>query len=212
MKRPLCIASAVAAAALAGAALLPAQDAKKDSAAGWVKVFDGKSIADWKIGYAKGVDESSSKWEVKDGVIVSSGKVSHLFTPRGDYENFEVKAEIMVNEGGNSGFYFRTAFGPGFPAGYEAQVNATHGDPVKTGSIYNHVKIFKQLHKPGEWFAYHLKVQGNRIWVTVNGELLYEYVDQKSTFSKGHFAFQQHHVGSEVRIRSLEVRELPSKK
>jgi hypothetical protein len=209
MKRIALFAAASAVSALS-AALLLAQDSKP--ADGWVKVFDGKSIADWKIGYAKGVDESSSKWEVKDGIIVSSGKVSHLFTPRGDYENFEVKAEISVNQGGNSGFYFRTAFGPGFPAGYEAQVNATHGDPVKTGSIYNHVKIFKQLHKQDEWFTYHLKVQGNRIWVTVNGELLYEYVDQKNSYTKGHFAFQQHHIGSEVRIKSLEVKELPPSK
>lgn len=180
---------------------------KKDE--GWVKIFNGKDIDDWKISYGpKGKEKSS--WKVVDGIIVSDGEVSHLFSPRGDYENFEVKAEININDGGNSGFYFRTKFGPGFPSGYEAQVNSTQSDPVKTGSIYNHVKIFKKLHKADEWFRYHLKVQGNRIWVTVNDELLYEYVDQASTHKTGHFAFQQHHQGSVVKIKSLEVKELPS--
>src|SRR5262245_10779007 len=175
---------------------------------GWVAVFNGKDLDGWKISYGGKGNAQNSTWKVVDGVIVGEGEVSHLFTPRDDYVNFEAKSEIMISDKGNSGFYFRTKFGPGFPAGYEAQVNATHGDPVRTGSVYNHVKIFKQLHKPDEWFSYHLKVQGNRIWVTVNKELLYEYVDHAKTYSKGHFAFQQHNLGSVVKIRSLEVKEL----
>ena len=157
-------------------------------------------------------NKDNSSWKVIGGVIVGEGEVSHLFSPRGDYKNFEAKAEIMISDKGNSGFYFRTAFGSGFPNGYEAQVNATHGDPVRTGSVYNHVKIFKQLHKPDEWFTYDLKVIGNRIWVTVNGDLLYEYDDHANTYKTGHFAFQQHNLGSVVKIRKFEVKELPSKK
>lgn len=175
---------------------------------GWVAIFNGKDLEDWKIGYGGKGNKENSSWKVVDGLIVGEGEVSHLFSPRDDYVNFEAKSEIMISDKGNSGFFFRTAFGPGFPKGYEAQVNATHTDPVRTGSIYNHVKIFKQLHKADEWFTYHLKVQGNRIWVTVNGELLYEYVDQANTHKKGHFAFQQHNLGSVVKIKSLEVKDL----
>ena len=72
-------------------------------------------------------------------------------------------------------------------------------------------KIFKQLHKPDEWFTYHLKAIGNRIWVTVNGDLLYEYDDHANTYKTGHFAFQQHNLGSVVKIRKFEVKELASK-
>lgn len=186
------------------------KDKDKNKDDGWVPIFNGKDIEGWKISYGGKGNKENSLWKVVDGVIVSDGEVSHLFSPRGDYENFEVRAEIKINDKGNSGFYFRTAFGPGFPNGYEAQVNSTQGDPVKTGSVYNHVKIFKQLHKPDEWFTYHLKVVGNRIWVTVNGDLLYEYVDQARTHKTGHFAFQQHHQGSVVSIRKLDVKELPA--
>src|SRR4051794_5622446 len=161
-----------------------AQDKSKD---GWVAVFNGKDLDGWKISYGGKGNEKNSTWKVIDGVIVSDGEVSHLFSPRGDYKNFEARAELMISDKGNSGFYFRTEFGPGFPKGYEAQVNATHADPVLTGSVYNHVKIFKQLHKPNEWFTYQLKTQGNRIWVTVNNELLYEYDDPANTYKTGHF-------------------------
>jgi len=190
-------------------AISPAQGGDKD---GWVAVFNGKDLDGWKISYGGKANKDNSSWKVVDGMIVSDGEVSHLFSPRDDYKNFEARAEIMISDKGNSGFYFRTAFGPGFPNGYEAQVNATHGDPVRTGSVYNHVKIFKQLHKPDEWFTYHLKAIGNQIWVTVNGDLLYEYDDHANTYKTGHFAFQQHNLGSVVKIRKFEVKELASKK
>jgi hypothetical protein len=197
---------------LLGLALLPAcsgaDEKKADS--GWVAVFNGKDIDGWKISYGGKGGPDTSSWKVVDGMIVGEGEVSHLFTPRDDYQNFETRAEMMISDKGNSGFYFRTKFGPGFPAGYEAQVNATHGDPVRTGSIYNHVKIFKQLHKPDEWFTYYLKVVDNRIRVTLNDDLLYEYVDHARTYKTGHFAFQQHNLGSVVKIRKFEVKELPA--
>ena len=188
------------------AANLP--DAPAGEKGAWVAVFNGKDLDGWKIGYGGKGNPQNSTWRVVNGVIVSDGEVSHLFSPRDDYVNFEAKSEIMISDKGNSGFYFRTAFGPGFPKGYEAQVNATHTDKIRTGSIYQHVNIFKQLHKPDEWFSYHLKVTGNRIRVTVNDELLYEYVDQAKTHNKGHFAYQQHNLGSVVKIRKLEVMEL----
>ena len=48
--------------------------------------------------------------------------------------------------------------------------------------------------------------------MTVNGDLLYEYDDPAHTYKSGHFAFQQHNLGSVVKIRKFEVKELPSKK
>ena len=38
----------------------------------------------------------SENWVVKDGVIQGSGPVSHLFSPRGDYENFRYRAEVKA--------------------------------------------------------------------------------------------------------------------
>ena len=66
------------------------------------------------------------------------------------------------------------------------------------------MKIFKQLHKADDWFNYHLKVQGNRIWLPSTAICSTEYVDQASSHKTGHFAFQQHNLGSVVKIRKLK--------
>ena len=43
----------------------------------------------------------------------------------------------------------------------------------------------------------------------MNGKTTVDYVDTKNTHTKGHFAFQQHNLGSEVWIRNVQVKELP---
>ena len=170
----------------------------------WVSLFDGKTLSGWTTH-----DGSVGNWRVEDGAIVGSGPASHLFSPRGDYKDFHYRAEFKINDKGNSGMYFRTEKGPGFPKGYEAQVNSTHRDPVRTGSLYNLVLIKEQLVPPDTWFTQEVIVKGNHITVIVNGKTLYEFVDQQNTYKTGHFAFQQHDPGSTVKIRKIEVMESP---
>ncbi len=76
----------------------------------WVSLFDGKTLGGWTT-----ADGTEGEWKVEDGVIKGSGPASHLFSPRGDYKNFRYRAEVKINDKGNSGMYFRTAKGPGFP-------------------------------------------------------------------------------------------------
>src|SRR5262245_55551395 len=133
---------------LAIAALPTVADDKSEG--GWVQLFNGKDLTGWKIrpepnkrdivevikkeqgGKLVGYDgklkdgQTVPLWRVEDGVLIGSGPASHLFSDRDNYQNFHYRVEAMINEGGNSGQYFRTAFGPGFPKGYEAQINATH--------------------------------------------------------------------------------------
>jgi hypothetical protein len=45
--------------------------------------------------------------------------------------------------------------------------------------------------------------------ISINGKLLYEFLDHGNTWTEGHFAFQQHDPGSRVEIRKIEVQELP---
>ena len=80
---------------------------------GWVSMFDGKTLNGWKA------SQNPEAWSVRDGAITGDGDVSHLFWMVQECENCEFKAEVKINHGGNSGMYFRTAFGPGFPKGYD---------------------------------------------------------------------------------------------
>jgi Domain of Unknown Function (DUF1080) len=186
------------------------KDRSRESEGGWVALFNGRDLEGWEAYDRQGKQSDlSTNWVVRDGVIRGTGEVSHLFSPRGDYKNFRYRAELKINDGGNSGMYVRTAKGPGFPKGYEVQVNSTHRDPVRTGSLYNMVLIKRQLVPPDTWFTQEVEARGNHLTITVNGQTLYEFVDANNTFTEGYFAFQQHNLGSEVQIRKVEVIELP---
>ncbi|MFL6451454.1 MAG: DUF1080 domain-containing protein [Bryobacteraceae bacterium] len=169
---------------------------------GWISMFDGKTLDGWKA------NEHPDSWSVKDGAIVGDGEASHFFWMVRECGDCEFKAEAKISDGGNSGMYFRTAFGPGFPKGYEAQVNSTHKDPVRTGSLYNFVKVFDQLVPPDTWFTQHIVARGNHIVIEVNGKKTVDYVDPKNTFTKGYLALQQHNKGSIVIFRNLVMRPL----
>src|SRR5207237_2419838 len=71
---------------------------------GWVSLFDGKTLSGWTT-----ADNTPGRWKVEDGAITSSGPASHLFSPRGDYKNFRYRADIKINDKGNSGMYSLTA-------------------------------------------------------------------------------------------------------
>ena len=46
-----------------------------------------------------------------------------------------------------------------FSEGYEAQVDSTHRDPIRTGSLYTFIHIFEQLVPPDTWFTYEIEVR-----------------------------------------------------
>jgi hypothetical protein len=185
----------------------------------WVPIFDGKSLDGW-TALELGKNTGMSKWEVKDGLIQGSGTQSMLFSPRGDYKNFRFRAELKINDGGNSGMYIRTPKENTFSKGYEIQVNSTHRDPIKTGSVYTYVHVYKQLVPPDTFFTQEVEAVDKmyrgklvaHLKVSVNGEVLYEFLDHQRAWTEGHFAFQQHDPGSRVTIRKVEVMELPATK
>ncbi len=177
---------------------LPEKPGKK----GWIPLFDGKTLSGWTA-------PNPGQWEIKDGVLIGQGNVSHLFSPN-TYTNLEFKAEVRTRTNSNSGMYFRAALGPGWPKGYEAQVNNTYKDPQKTGSLYNFHKLAESPARDNEWWTQHIIAVGNRIIIKVNGTIVTDFVDDKNTFPSGHLAFQQHDPGSYVEYRNVVVRRLPS--
>lgn len=169
---------------------------------GWVPLFDGKTLSGWKTG-----DNPQSWTALPDGTVRGKGPRSHLFSPK-EYTDFEYKAEVMTKKGANSGMYFRAALGPGWPKGYEAQVNNSAVDPKRTGTLYNFVNITEKLVPDDTWFTQHIICKGNHIVIKVNDMTVVDFVDDKNTYTKGRFAFQQHDPGSEVYYRKVMVKEL----
>ncbi|HUR56030.1 MAG TPA: family 16 glycoside hydrolase, partial [Gemmataceae bacterium] len=61
----------------------------------WVPLFNGKDLTGWQE-FAAG----RGSWKVENGVLVGSGKPSHLFTQRGDFANFHLRMETRVRKAG----------------------------------------------------------------------------------------------------------------
>jgi hypothetical protein len=195
----LALACGIAAGCVAVGYDAPKAQAQED---GWVSLFDGKTLNGWKV-----TTENPNSFRVEDGNIVANGNRAHLYYVGDDkpFVNFEFKAEIMTLPSSNSGVYIHTQYqDTGWPHfGYECQVNQTHGDRIKTGSLYNVVDVYKvdvpegQTYSPSvtvdkgrvllnvpeapakdnEWFTYHIIVNGKRIITEVNGKKLVDYTE-----------------------------------
>lgn len=142
------------AAMLSCVAMIGLQAADKDGE-GWISLFNGKDLSGWK-------KNEDGKFEVVDGTIKVSGKRAHLFTEK-EFKNFEYKVECKTTKGSNSGLYFHTKFQEeGWPAqGYEAQVNVTHTDKIKTGSLYGVKNVEEVEVKDDEWYETYIKVSAD---------------------------------------------------
>jgi hypothetical protein len=171
---------------------------------GWVSMFDGKTLDGWQA------SEHPENWKVENAAIVGGGPRSHLFWTRQQCENCEWIAMAKINKGGNSGMYFRAQeIVADWPKGYEAQVNTSHSDPVKTGSLYNIVKVFDKLVPEDAWFTQHIIADGDHIIIKVNGHTTVDTHD--STYRKGYIALQAHDPGSIMMYRDLRFRDLSGK-
>ena len=176
--------------------------------AGFTSLSDGKTFDGWKSS-----TDHADTWKLEDGAFVTRGQTAHLFYvgPLAPFTNFDLRVDVMSDPGANGGIYFHTKFQQaGFPRfGIETQVDNSHSDWRRTGSLYGFVKVLDQLVPPDTWFTQEVTAVGNHIVIKVNGKTTVDYVDTKNTHMKGHFAFQQHNLGSEVWIRNVQVKELP---
>jgi len=190
--------------------------ASVSSADGFVPLFNGHDLTGWNTHSSQ-----PGNWRVENGILIGSGQgseKSHLYTQRGDFRDFHLRVEARINDGGNSGLYFRSTFGPArpadhprFPYGYEAQIDSTV-DLARTGSLYAAgqvvVKFADTLVPPGQWFTEEVIALGNRIVVKVNGQTTAVYRDEKEISASGYIALQQNNPKTVAEFRKIEIREL----
>jgi len=192
--------------ALLLAAASAGQAADEKDADGWISLFNGKDLTGWKI-------SENGNFKVEDGAIVVRGARAHLFTEK-EFKNFEFQAEVKTEPGSNSGIYFHTKYEETWPTvGYESQVNVTHGDPVKTGSLYNVVKLYETPAKDNEWWTQTIIVRGKNIVIKINGKTVIDYTEPDGVtgprkLGQGSFALQAHDPKSVVRYRNIKVKPL----
>jgi hypothetical protein len=185
---------------------------------GWISLFDGKSLNGWKVG------DNAGTFTIENGSIVAHGPTAHLFydgpVRQHDFKNFEFKAEVMTMPGSNSGIYFHTVYQENsWPKkGYEVQVNNSHTDWRRTGSLYGIQDIKEVYVKDNEWFTEYFKVDGKRVIVKLNDKTVVDYTEpddvkrdpgnEGRVISSGTFALQGHDPNSKVYFKNIMVKVL----
>lgn len=184
----------------------------------WIPLFNSKSLAGWKVG------DNANTFRADSGMIIVHGNTAHLFydgdVMNHNFKNFEFKAEVKTMPGANSGIYIHTAFQQGgWPSkGYEVQVNNSHTDWRRTGSLYGIQDVKEVYVKDNEWYTEYVKVQGKTITIKINDKTVVEYTepdnlqrtggDAQRILSSGTFALQGHDPNSIVYYRNIMVKPL----
>ena len=177
---------------------------------GWINLFDGKTLDGWKA------SEHPSTFGVQGGTIQVFGERAHLFYtgPVGNhnFKNFEFKVSVMTTPGSNSGLFIHTDYQEtGWPSkGYEIQVNQTHTDWRKTGSVYAVQDVKETFVKDNEWYTEHIIVQGKHIIVKVNDKVINDFTEtDQGKLSSGTIALQGHDPKSKVFYKDVMIKFLP---
>jgi hypothetical protein len=153
-------------------ALPPKPDLSKVKYGKPVKLFNGRNLDGWKLtspGQTNG-------WSVEDGVLVNNPKQTegqpHIsygnLCTEAEFEDFNLKLEVKVQKGENSGVYLR-----GF---YEVQVSDAYGrrlDSHNMGGIYSRITPTVSAEKPaGQWQTLDMTLLDRHVTVKLNGKTI----------------------------------------
>jgi hypothetical protein len=186
---------------------------------GFTSLFNGKDFTGWKL-------SNEASWSIDDGAIKANGTPGHAFYdgPFRDhlFRNFELKVDVMTRAGSNGGIYVLTEFQEkGFPRkGFEIQVNNSHTDRVRSGSLY-HVQdvLDTSPAKDDEWFTEHIIVKDKTIRVKVNDKEVVNWTQDdkwdggregpgRAIAGPGTIAFQAHDPKSVVYYKNVRIKPL----
>ena len=199
-------------------------EAAEESEAGFVPLFDGKSLDGW-MGSLKGF--------VAEGGVLRCTKQSrgNLLTKK-EYGNFILRFEFKLTPGANNGIGLR-APERGDPAyvGFESQVLDNTAKVYENlqpyqyhGSLYGVAAAKRGSLRPvGEWNEQEIHFSGRDVRITLNDEVILDVnldkvapegktVDGKKhpglTRKNGHIGLLSH--GHKVDFRNLRIKELPA--
>lgn len=185
---------------------------------GYTSLFNGKDLSGWRAG---GPAES---WSVENGAVVAHGAVSHLFydgpVRNHTFRTFDLKLDVLARARSNGGVYVMTEFQEkGFPAkGFEIQVNVSHTDRIRSGSLYHVVDLSHIPAKDDEWYPMEINVTGDVISIAVKGEPVVRWkqpADWNGAYdapgrkiAPGTIAFQAHDPNSTTAYANIRLKPL----
>ena len=201
-----------------------------ERAAGWRSLFDGRSTAGWR-GYRQ--EAIPAGWQAIDGALTRVAPAGDIVTLE-QYRNWELSLEWRVEEGGNSGIFYRVSEDAEYPwqSGPEMQVldDANHPDGrsplTSAGALYGIYPAQPGIVRPaGAWNTARIVMNGGHVEHWLNGVKLVEAElgssDWKARVGRskfagmprfgrdesGHIGLQDH--GDRVAFREIKIRLLP---
>lgn len=214
---------AVSIAPQVGLSIAAADDDAKPGEGGFVRLFDGKTLAGW--------TGAKDAYGVENGAIVCKpGTSGNLLTEK-EYGDFVFRFEFKLTEGANNGLGIRCplrAQGNLHLDGIELQIldhRAAKYANIKPyqfhGSVYGIAPAKKEFLKPlGEWNQQEVTVRGRRVQISLNGAAIVDVDLDEATKNgtldgaehpglkrvRGHLGFLGH--GDRVEFRAIEIKEL----
>jgi hypothetical protein len=190
--------------------------AQAPSERGWVSLFNGTDLADWK-------NNGEEKWIVERGTILSesiANKYGYLTTEK-TYRDFDLRLKFKSEAAGNSGVFFHARItgidpqhGPDIE-GMQVEVDPSVGK--HTGGLYESggrgwvampTADGEQALKPGEWNDLEVSVRGNHIVSQLNKVKIADYNDTSPKFTEGVIGLQIHTGGGvKMRWKDIYIRE-----
>ncbi len=148
----------------------PAPDLSQVDYGAPIQLFDGEDLAGWRLTDPHAV----SGWSVQDGILINN-PVQVKGEPHKDYGNlrtdkvfkdFNLKVEVRVGKGENSGIYLRGI--------YEVQVEDSYGQGVDShhmGAIYSRITPTVAAERPpGQWQDLDITFVHRHVTVILNGQ------------------------------------------
>lgn len=196
---------------LAAAAALPA--APED---GFSSLFDGKTLGGWTI-----QEGPESAFYVQNGDLVANASSAYPAWLRSAarYENFDFRCEFFIGGWIDGGLYLH-APEHGRPTWCGMKVNIFHQldkqpAPNSMGSIFPLIAPLKvNVRNKGEWNALRIHMDWPALRVWVNEEMVQDVncesaPELRHRLRRGYLGVVA--LGYPLRLRNLQIRELPSK-
>ncbi|MHC4116848.1 MAG: family 16 glycoside hydrolase [Planctomycetota bacterium] len=151
--------------------LPPKPDLSKARYGKAIKLFDGTSLDKWRLTNSR----QKSGWSIEDGVLANNpvqpeGKHISYGNLRtvDEFEDFNLKMEVNIPKGGNSGVYLRGI--------YEIQVSDSYGknlDSHNMGGVYSRITPTVNAEKPaGQWQTMNMTLLDRHVTVKLNGKVI----------------------------------------
>lgn len=166
---------------------------------GWITLFDGSTLDGW-------TPIGDANWTLADGYVEGTSGMGYLVSENA-YRDFELHVEFWVNDIANSGVFLRCSDRNSIDdmSAYEINIYDTRPDQTyRTGAIVNISPPLETIDVGGQWNTYDIRVEVDRITVTLNDVPIAEGED--TTHPDGPVALQ--YGAGIVRFRNVRIRPL----